>query len=107
MNANTSVSIPMLIAWPTVRMVATAADATDVSFGGTELMMKFIEVSPFKKEKRNSEIVPRAIPRAANICGTNLSDSLPAIGARTTWHNGATSRIIPAVCESNPLMYCR
>ena len=42
MNANTSVSIPMLIAWPTVRMVATAADATDVSFGGTELMMTFV-----------------------------------------------------------------
>ena len=30
MNANTSVSIPMLIAWPTVRMVATAADAIPV-----------------------------------------------------------------------------
>ena len=41
-KANTSVSMPILIAWPTVRIVATAAEATDVSFGGTEPMMTFV-----------------------------------------------------------------
>lgn len=42
MNANTSVNMPILIAWPTVRIVATAAEATDVSFGGTEPIMTFV-----------------------------------------------------------------
>ena len=34
--------MPILIAWPTVRIVDTAADATEVSFGGTELIMTFV-----------------------------------------------------------------
>ena len=41
-NANTSVRIPILIAWPTVRIVATAAEATEVSFGGTDPIMTFV-----------------------------------------------------------------
>ena len=129
MNANTNVNIPRLIAWPTVRMVATDADAIDVSFGGTELIITFVfggenipnpipyiiidiirnsnDVVSFKNVNNIRDIVPRVIPMAAKICGMYLSDSLPAIGASITWHNGATSNIIPAVCESNPLMYCR
>mgnify|MGYP003539117341 CR=1 FL=1 len=32
----------MLIAWPTVRIVATEAEAIDVSFGGTEPIITFV-----------------------------------------------------------------
>jgi hypothetical protein len=64
-------------------------------------------VSLPKNENKINEIVPKAIPIAARICGTYLSDNLPAIGARTTWHNGATSKIIPADCELKPLIYCK
>ena len=41
-------------------------------------------VSVFKNENKSSEIVPKPIPIAAKICGTYLSDNLPAIGASTT-----------------------
>ena len=41
-------------------------------------------VSLPKNENKNSDSVPKAIPIAAKICGTYLSDNLPAIGASTT-----------------------
>lgn len=83
------VNIPILIAWPTVRIVATAADAADVSFGGTELIITFVfggENNPkpkpkiimdiirntsddpsFRSENMNIETAPMPIPMAASI----------------------------------------
>ena len=39
---NTKVNIPILNPAPPFRIVATAADATEVSFGGTEPIMTFV-----------------------------------------------------------------
>ena len=58
--------------------------------------MKAIGLASLKRAKRKSPTPVKAIPAEATLCGSILSESLPATGEKSAWTMGCEISTNPA-----------